>query len=979
MADPAERVRQPVTGFCKSKTIFQTGWLICTFNRMNRMTGETKPSHPDDKALTERLDIDFALKAAQLGVWELDPVTRVVNWDDRCRELFGLATDNRLPYEQAIRYIHPDDVDRVDQAVRWAMNPQSGGVYDVTYRTTGADDGRLRWVRFMGRSYANEAGEVYRFAGVAQDVTGDVKSAHQTSESEAKFRSLINEAPVATCLFVGRELVIEVANRPMQDLWGKGDTVLGKPLVEALPELQGQPFLQILDDIFTTGNTHVAVATPCDLVRNGQLGTYYFDFTYKPLRNAAGEVYAIMDMATEVTEQVLNRKQLEASEAKLRSIIATAPAAMGLFVGRDLVVELPNQAFIDIVGKGPDIAGKPLREVMPELITENQPFLKILDDVYTSGKMFQSFGSQVDIVQHGVMTHNFYNITYTPLFDVNGEVYAILDIAIDVTEEIKSRQKLEESESFARAIIEHSPVGKAVFVGPEMVFQVVNARMLEILGQDDSIVGKPFLEGMPALAHTPAMRVLQDVYRTGQLVHQDEEKYEFVRHGALHTGYYNLTYQPLRDLNGQVYGIVNSAIDVTEQVVARRKLEETESRLREAVDLAELATWSMDIETGRFTYSPRFMDWLGFSETTKSMDEAYNPLPDDYQQSVADAIAAVIQPGSSGRYENEHPIIHRLTGRVRIIHAQALVFYDATGKPAVLSGMAQDVTEQREIQLALEQQVQQRTEELEAINEEMAATNEELTATNEELIESTQQLVRSNENLQRFAYVASHDLQEPLRKIQQFGDMLKGRYGQELGEGIDYLERMQSAAGRMSTLIKDLLTFSRISTQRDSNELVALREVVQAAVNDLDLRIQETGAVVTVESLPTVQGDASQLGQLFQNLLSNALKFRKPDATPLIRVSAQEVTASQLPYLVKPTRPARSYHRINVADNGIGFDDKYVDRIFQVFQRLHGKNQYAGTGIGLAICEKVVANHGGAISAISQPGQGATFSVYLPV
>lgn len=1073
------------------------------------MTGHTPTS--ESKALTERLDINFALKAARLGVWELDPVTKVISWDDRCRDLFGLAQRNELPYEQAVRHMHPNDVDRVNEAVRRAMNAESGGGYDVTYRTIGADDGRLRWVRFMGQGYFNEAGEVYRFAGVAQDVTDDVLATQRVGDSEKRFRSLIEEAPVATCLFVGRELVIEVANLPMQAIWGKGDTVLGKPLAQALPELVGQPFLQILDEVYTTGQTYQVSAAPCDLVRNGQLGTYYFDFTYKPLRNAAGDVYAIMDMATEVTEQVIAQKklqeseayfrqltdvtpaiiwmtepggycsylnkswyaytgqtpaeaegfgwldvthpddreasgkgfveanqqqvpfsllyrlrntdgqyrwaidqghprfgangtyegmigtvvdvheqittarELEASEARLRSIIATAPAAMGLFVGRDLVVELPNQAFIDIVGKGPDIAGQPLRQVMPELITENQPFLQILDDVYTSGKMFQSFGSRVDIVRHGVMTHNFYNITYSPLFDADGQVYAILDIAIDVTEEIKARQKLEESELFARAVIEHSPVAKAVFVGPEMVFQIVNAKMLELLGQDDSVVGKPFLTGLPALAQTQAMRVLQSVYQTGQVVHQSEEKYEFVKHGVPYTGFYNLTYQPLRDTNGQIYGIINSAVEVTEQVLERQKLEETEGRLRGAIELAELATWRMDIETGRFTYSARFMDWLGFSEKTKSMDEAYNPLPDDYRQSVADAIAEVVRPGSSGLYENEHPIINRLTGQVRIIHAQAQVFYDATGAPTVLSGTAQDVTEQRRTQLALEQQVEQRTEELavineelEATNEELAATNEELMATNEELIESTQQLVRSNDNLQRFAYVASHDLQEPLRKIQQFGDLLKNRYGSELGEGVDYLERMQSAASRMSTLIRDLLTFSRISTQRDTNALVPLQDIVREAVNDLDLRIQETGAVVNVETLPAVHGDASQLGQLFQNLLSNALKFRKPGVAALVRVSAQEVAAGQLPPSVKPTRTARSYYRINVTDNGIGFDDKYVDRIFQVFQRLHGKNQYAGTGIGLAICEKVAANHGGAISAISQPGQGATFSVYLP-
>lgn len=257
-------------------------------------------------------------------------------------------------------------------------------------------------------------------------------------------------------------------------------------------------------------------------------------------------------------------------------------------------------------------------------------------------------------------------------------------------------------------------------------------------------------------------------------------------------------------------------------------------------------------------------------------------------------------------------------------------------------------------------------------------------AINEELVESTSQLIRSNENLQQFAYIASHDLQEPLRKIQSFGDLLRRGYADQLGEGVDYLIRMQSAAGRMSTLIKDLLTFSRIATELETHSAVSLGQLVQLVLTDLELTIAETGALVNVGDLPTVVGDAAQLNQLFTNLLSNALKFRRVDdggvpVTPRIEISSRSVRARELPETVKPSRAVDWYYQIDVADNGVGFDEKYVDRIFQVFQRLHGKSEFAGTGIGLAICEKVAVNHGGAITATSQPGQGATFRVFLPM
>lgn len=263
----------------------------------------------------------------------------------------------------------------------------------------------------------------------------------------------------------------------------------------------------------------------------------------------------------------------------------------------------------------------------------------------------------------------------------------------------------------------------------------------------------------------------------------------------------------------------------------------------------------------------------------------------------------------------------------------------------------------RQLSTELDEQVQQRTVELQGL---------------------ISDLQRSNNNLQQFAYIASHDLQEPLRKIQSFGDLLQSQYASELGEGTDYLNRMQASASRMSTLIRDLLSFSRITTRQEASVQVNLSELINTVLTDLELTIQETQAIVRINPMPTLLGDQSQLRQLFQNLLSNALKFHQMGLQPIVEMSACVISSAELPTSVRPSRAAATYHRIDVSDNGIGFDEKYLDRIFQVFQRLHGRNEFVGTGIGLAICEKVVANHGGAITATSKPGQGAIFSVYLP-
>jgi two-component system, LuxR family, sensor kinase FixL len=237
------------------------------------------------------------------------------------------------------------------------------------------------------------------------------------------------------------------------------------------------------------------------------------------------------------------------------------------------------------------------------------------------------------------------------------------------------------------------------------------------------------------------------------------------------------------------------------------------------------------------------------------------------------------------------------------------------------------------------------------------------------LVEQADKLARSNAELEQFAYVASHDLQEPLRKIQAFGDRLKTKYESGLGlEGLDYLTRMQNAASRMQTLIQDLLSLSRVASNSKPFTSVDLGDVVRTVVSDLEMRIQDAGANVAIGSLPVVFGDRGQMAQLFQNLIGNGIKFRKPDVSPVVKIESQ-------PYALAT---GAAGWQITVEDNGIGFDEKYRDRIFQIFQRLHGRNEYEGTGIGLAICRKIVDRHGGALTANSSPGAGARFVIALP-
>jgi signal transduction histidine kinase len=281
-----------------------------------------------------------------------------------------------------------------------------------------------------------------------------------------------------------------------------------------------------------------------------------------------------------------------------------------------------------------------------------------------------------------------------------------------------------------------------------------------------------------------------------------------------------------------------------------------------------------------------------------------------------------------------------------------LLITTAVGLVMVLSAYyfaARDTRLRARMTEELEARVAQRTQDLNKLNDALRISNREL---------------------EQFASVASHDLQEPLRKIEAFGDRLRTRSAAQLDDsGKDYLERVLTSATRMRSLINDLLSFSRVTTRGQKPEPVDLAKIAREVASDLEGRVQQVNGRIQVGELPTIDADPLQMRQLLQNLIGNALKFHQPDVPPVVEVAAE---------IIRP--PNREpMCRLSVKDNGIGFEEVYLDKIFNVFQRLHGRNEYEGTGMGLAISRRIVERHGGTVTAESAPGKGATFIVTLPV
>lgn len=358
----------------------------------------------------------------------------------------------------------------------------------------------------------------------------------------------------------------------------------------------------------------------------------------------------------------------------------------------------------------------------------------------------------------------------------------------------------------------------------------------------------------------------------------------------------------------------------------------------------------------------RTMEWnrqaahlFDFDERARPGQDVLNLLPPSMRPPMRELIDTVAD------LDGGRSVLLRLNGgakEARHVEATAAPVHDDGRRVGTIIS-AMDVTER----IRLEDQASQLREQ-KAVNDALAVQANELQRLNEALRQS-------NEELEAFAYVASHDLQEPLRKINAFTDLLRSDFGEVLGDDGDfYLDRVQNAAGRMIELIRGLLAYSRIASRGNPFSQVDLGDIVARVLNDLEVLIEDTRADVRVGDLPRLEADPIQMRQLFQNLIGNSIKFRRPGREPVIEISCHVESWFE-------DGAPRAYE-ILLSDNGIGFDMKYAERVFAPFQRLHGRSRYEGSGMGLAICRRIAQRHGGVIRVESEPGRGSTFLITLP-
>ncbi|HSH18694.1 MAG TPA: ATP-binding protein [Candidatus Saccharimonadales bacterium] len=640
------------------------------------------------------------------------------------------------------------------------------------------------------------------------------------------------------------------------------------------------------------------------------------------------------------------------------NLLLQSPVPIVMLWGSEGIM-LYNDAYSRFAGKRhPQLLGSKVVEGWPEVADFNR---NVMDECL-KGKTLEYKDQQLTLHRNNKPEEVWMDLTYSPIIDESGEPGGVLAIVLETTERVLAEQRQRDAETMLRhererlhSVFMQAPAVIAITRGPEHVIELANPRFIRLVGSRD-IIGKPVRKALPEIAGQGFFEILDNVYQTGKPFIGTELPVDIDRdgNGDLQRTYFNFVYQPSFDDDHNVDGILTHAVDVTDQVIARQKAEEIANLNKTITDNATTGLFIMDDKQYCTFMNPAAEKLTGYKfKDVLKMDK---PLHDIVHHTHPDGTPYPLQ---------DCPIDSALPQRKNIPGEDIFVrpdgsFYSVAfmASPIYKDGVAvgtvievRDTTHDK----AVERQILQLNKDLEQRVDERT---KELTAANKEL-------GRSNEELQDFAYVASHDLQEPLRKITAFSNLLEEDYGDKLPpDAHAYLNGMQKSSERMRRLINDLLTYSRVTTQAQPFEKVDLRQLTQEALEDMQARIQETKAVVTVGRLGTLEADPLQLRLLLQNLISNALKYARPGVPPEVRVEGRRENGNLV---------------LSVSDNGIGFEEQYLDRIFTIFQRLHGRNEFEGTGVGLAICKKIVERHNGHITARSTPGEGATFIITLPL
>jgi PAS domain S-box-containing protein len=796
---------------------------------------------------------------------------------------------------------------------------------------------------------------IQNWEGTAQVQTNRLK------ETDKAYR-LFMDAPTVIGIVKGDEYIIELANKDLLEIWGRTTDAIGKPLLQAIPELKGQGFVELLDEVRRTGRSYYATEAPIRLVRNGKEEQLYMNFVYKAFYEDPADAIAssVIAIGYDVTEQVLARRKVEESRQELK--LAVEIAELGTF----RIDLLTNTAYSsEKINEWFGIGEKeyPLETAFAAIDPEDRSRVEqvIANTLQSGGDSHHNVTYRVIHPENGAVRHlrsfgrTFYNEDQKP--------YLILGIIQDITSEILQQKQLAQNEAllqkrveertedlnnqktFIRSILDVSLDGiyalKATRnkqgVITDFSYLFANQHTAKMLNRTpEEVIGASMLQLIPENKTNGFFDLFCKLLQTGEMF---SDETHFVAQGI--DGWFEYVIIPIDNDT-----LVVTTRDVTDKKRSVKAIEEQRNLLDSI-----LQNSSNGISVSRVfrDNKGKVIDAL----TIMANDAAvkYTGLPKEIYLSKK---ATEIEPAI-----------------IDSPYYKACVKTLETGEPFVMQYYMQSTKRWLELTVS-----KLDDEHLIQIFTDVTPIKE----TQLQLEKSVEELKRSNQNLEQFAYAASHDLKEPMRKIRLFSDRLKEHLYESLeDEYKHYFNRILQATDRMNTLIDDLLVYSSVSSGAVLDEDVDLNDLVKSVLEDLELAIGENNTKIIIGTLPTIKGNRRQLQQLFQNIIENAVKYKKQEINSEVSITSQLIKEN-VGEAFPPNTPVKDqpYYLIEINDNGIGFEPENAEKIFDVFTRLHGNAEYKGTGVGLSIVRKVAENHGGYIWAESNLGEGSSFKLILP-
>jgi PAS domain S-box-containing protein len=647
------------------------------------------------------------------------------------------------------------------------------------------------------------------------------------------------------------------------------------------------------------------------------------------------------------------RMKAEDGQAVIHNFFHQVPAMLAILKGPDHIFEFANQPFQELIG-GRNPVNLAAREAIPE--AAGQGYIEILDNVYRTGTPYIGREMPLLLDRGKGVEQLFITFTCQVLKNVSGETEGILAFCYEVSEQVLARNKLQEAENRSRLAIEAARMGTFDWDLQNQQF-ISSERLVEIFGYHDAefITHQDLINRFHPEDKPIRDEAVNNSYSLGSL------KYEariIWPDKSVH--WINVYGKIFSDEDKNILRMYGTVVDITPQKIALEEIKESEAKFRLLANAMPQLIWTTDNNGNLNYFNQAVYDFsgLGFEEL-KNRGWLSIVHPDELKENIRKWFESV-ETGNEFLFEHR---FRNFKGEYHWQLSRAIPQKDDQGNIQMWIGTSTDIQEQKHFMQELERNVIERTQSLNYANLTLKQTVAELEQTNAELAS--------------FNYIASHDLQEPLRKIIAFSKRIEDVEQKSLSTtSKDYFNRIILAASRMQNLIDAFLSYSQTNNVRAAFETTDFNKVLQEVKNDFTEAFEQKNIKLEIQCLPVLMAIPIQINQLFTNLIGNAIKYSRVDVSPIIEIAAGEVAGSDVPF--EGANNGIHYWKISIRDNGIGFDQKYENQIFELFQRLHSRQEYAGTGIGLAICKKIMRNHQGFISAAGQAGTGAVFSMYFP-